>query len=213
MPTAGRAIFAQQPLLDTQRRLAYAPLNADPYYETHATLGQYIAFKHPDTFNELETAVKNLLGGAAGPPEKQAIKTIFDKLKKIVPVRFENQINKLGNGGKDDYEQLIFGKLRFIGICVEDNLSNADRRWWSQTGIVQITTCVQGVATVVVTTEDGHLAAFEIFAPLEPAVWDCATNQLVKQPTPPAERRYHVIGTILTVGVTEVNVLIDTTTT
>lgn len=211
MPLAGRAIFAQQPLIDTQRRLAYAPLNADPYYETNATLGQYIAFKHPDKFKDLNDAVEALLGPTAGPAQKQAVKTILDDLKPIVPVRFEKQIDKIGNGGKDDYEQLIFGKLRFIGICVEDNLSNADRRWWSQTGIIQITTCVQGVATVVVTTETGNLAAFEIFAPLEPAVWDCSTNQLVKKPAAPMGRRYYVIGTILTVGVKEVNVLIDAT--
>ena len=222
LPQIGRAIFAQQPNEDDQKRLAYAPLNAAKYYETSATLGQYISFAYPAEFEELEKLVKAVTGRSATQADKKNVQAFFKKIS--LPHRFAEQVQTLGSRGARDYEALIFDKLVFIGIMVADNLTPADRKWWTQTGVIQITTCVQGLATVAVTTGTSDMAAFEIFSPFDDAVWDCSTNQLVKLTASPApshsweqdealsdSRRFYRIGTIVSAGVTEVNVLIDIT--
>ena len=212
MPMVGRAIFAQQPAEDDQRRLVYAPLNASNYYETSATLGQYILFKYnADKFRELKGLVERVVGPTATRQDKEDIKTFLQRL--ALPARFNEQIETLGNRGERDYTSLIFAGLQFIGIMVTDNLTDADRKWWAQTGVIQITTCVQGLATVAVTTgtaQAPELAAYEIFAPFQPAYWDCARNELV-QPQDPLPDYIKRIGTIVSVGVVEVNILLDTT--
>ena len=212
MPMVGRAIFAQQPAEDDQRRLVYAPLNASNYYETSATLGQYILFKYsPATFADLKVKIDRVVSGSATRQDKEDIKTFLREL--ALPARFNEQIETLGNRGERDYTSLIFAGLQFIGIMVTDNLTDADRKWWAQTGVIQITTCVQGLATVAVTTgtaQAPELAAYEIFAPFQPAYWDCARNELV-QPQDPLPDYIKRIGTIVSVGVVEVNILLDPT--
>jgi len=218
MPMVGRAIFAQQPAEDDQRRLVYAPLNASNYYETSATLGQYILFKYPPAkFAELKVKIDRVVSGSATRQDKEDIKTFFEVLEPPLPARFNEQIETLGNRGERDYTSLIFAGLQFIGIMVTDNLTDADRKWWAQTGVIQITTCVQGLATVAVTAgtaQAPELVAYEIFAPFQPAYWDCARNELVRPPTPladPLPNYIKRIGTIVSVGVVEVNILLDTT--
>lgn len=217
MPLVGRAIFAQRPAEDTQRRLVYAPLNASNYYETSATLGQYIVFKYsPDKFQELEGLVGTVVGPNATRQDKEAVQTFFRRLEPPLPARFNEQIETLGNRGERDYTSLVFADLQFIGVMVTDNLTPADRKWWAQNGIIQITTCVQGLATVAVSTgtaENPDLVAYEVFSPLEPAYWDCARNELAKvaRDAQPSAARFRRIGTIVSVGVVEVNILLDTT--
>ncbi len=217
MPLVGRAIFAQRPAEDIQRRLVYAPLNASNYYETSATLGQYIVFKYsPDVFEELNRLVDTVVGPNATRQDKEAVQTFLRGLDPPLPARFNEQIETLGNRGERDYTSLIFADLQFIGVMVTDNLTPADRKWWAQNGTIQITTCVQGLATVAVSTgtaENPDLVAYEVFSPLEPAYWDCARNELAKvarDALPPAPR-FRRIGTIVSVGVVEVNILLDTT--
>lgn len=222
MPLLGRAIFAQQPNHDDQKRLVYSPLNATEYYENSATLGQYISFAHPGDLKAVEKLVQKVTGTSGTQQDKQNVREALQKLN--LPRRFAEQVEKLGSRGASDYEALIFDKLTFIGIMVSDNLSSADRKWWTQTGVIQITTCVQGLATVAVNTGLTEMAAFEIFKPFDEAIWDCATNQLIKLESDPTESRpwekkeessrparFYRIGTIIAAGVTEVNVLIDIT--
>ena len=203
MPLVGRAIFAQRPAEDIQRRLVYAPLNASNYYETSATLGQYIVFKYdPDVFEELNRLVDTVVGPNATRQDKEAVQTFLRGLAPPLPARFNEQIETLGNRGERDYTSLIFADLQFIGVMVTDNLTPADRKWWAQNGIIQITTCVQGLATVAVSTgtaENPDFVAYEVFSPLEPATGTaperacqgCAGG-CASRPTLPAHRHDRV---------------------
>ena len=211
MPLVGRAIFAQRPAEDIQRqRLVYAPLNASNYYETSATLGQYIVFKYnSDAFEELNRLVDTVVGPNATRQDKEAVQTFLQGLAPPLPARFNEQIETLGNRGERDYTSLIFD-LQFIGVMVTDNLTPADRKWWAQNGIIRSQPACRALPRWPcrpARPRSYDLVAYEVFSPLEPAYWDCARNELVKvarEAARPASR-FQRIGTIVSVGVVEVN--------
>ena len=88
-----------------------------------------------------------------------------------------------------------------------DNLTERDRRWWARRGQLQVTTCVEGLATVRFDPEKNEVLAMDHFVPLTPAVWDIQTNALVRFPKPFDNNRHVVIGIIISTGIREVNIL------
>jgi hypothetical protein len=211
IPAPGHAIFAQMPDGDRGNRLVYTPLDAAVYYEESASLGQFLAREHPGTVRTLT----NLLNGGDH-------RGIFDRVKDMVgnvegpplPARFAPQVAAIGKRGEADIKALLVDPdLLFLGTMVPDNLTARDRRYYANSGTIQITTCVAGVATVAVVpdkTGGQELAAFEVFAPFTPAYWDMVHNRLVPGPVrDPVRDQIRKIGTITAVGVREANVLLD----
>ena len=207
LPAVGHAIFAQMPDEDRGNRLVYTPLDAAVYYDDAASLGQFLATRHPDTVNE----IRDLYDG-------DDRRGIFDRVKGLIrnvnnpalPGRFEPQVEAIGKRGEADIRALLFDpNLLFLGIMVPDNLTERDRRHYADSGTIQITTCVAGVVTVAVAPDrrgGQELAAFELFTPCAPAYWDLVQNRLVGVPANDQTRR---IGLITAVGTREVNVLLD----
>jgi len=207
IPAPGYAIFAQMPDDDEGNRLVYTPLDAAVYYEESASLGQFLARNHSDEVDKISTLLNS-----------NNHRGIFDRVKEMVsgvekpslPARFAPQVEAIGKRGEADIRALLVDpNLLFLGIMVPDNLTVRDRRYYANSGTIQITTCVAGVATVAVVpdkTRGQELAAFELFTPFTPAYWDMVHNRLVPDHI---ENQTRTIGTITAVGVREVNVLLD----
>lgn len=204
LPAVGHAIFAQMPDEDQGNRLVYTPLDAAVYYDDAASLGQFLATRHPDTVNQ----IRDLYDG-------DDRRGIFNRVKDLInvvkpPGRFAPQVEAIGKRGEADIRALLFDpNLLFLGIMVPDNLTERDRRHYADSGTIQITTCVAGVVTVAVAPDKRggqELAAFELFTPCAPAYWDLVQNRLVGLPDNDQTRR---IGLITAVGTREVNVLLD----
>ena len=136
---------------------------------------------------------------------KNALKAIKTK----VPPRYKQRIDEVLKGGLEGYLSLTLGPLIYLGIMVADNLSDVDRDWWGRRGTLQVTTCVSGLATVFFDADADGKRAMDTFTPLSRAWWDLGTNALV--PTRPAgnENKCVYIGTIMSTGVREVNILTD----
>lgn len=207
IPAPGHAIFAQMPDDDAGNRLVYTPLDAAVYYEESASLGQFLARRQPSTAEKISTLLNS-----------DNHRGIFDRVKDLInnvknptllPDRFAPQVKAIGKRGEADIRALLVDpNLLFLGIMVPDNLTVRDRRYYANSGTIQITTCVSGVATVAVVpdkTRGQELAAFELFTPFTPAYWDMVHNRLVPDP---AGDQTRIIGTITAVGVREVNVLL-----
>ena len=205
IPAPGHAIFAQMPDGDAGNRLVHTPLDAAVYYEESASLGQFLARNHSDEVEEISKLFNN------------DNHRIFDRVKDLInrvedpplPARFAPQVEAIGKRGEADIRALLVDpNLLFLGIMVPDNLTVRDRRHYANSGTIQITTCVAGVATVAVVpdrTRGQELAAFELFTPFKPAYWDMVHNRLVPDHK---EDQTRIIGTITAVGVREVNVLL-----
>lgn len=207
LPAVGHAIFAQMPDEDRGNRLVYTPLDAAVYYDDAASLGQFLATRHPGTVNE----IRDLYDGDDRRGIFNRVKDLINAVENpALPGRFGPQVEAIGKRGEADIRALLFDPgLLFLGIMVPDNLTERDRRHYADSGTIQIATCVAGVVTVAVAPDKrgGHeLAAFEVFTPCAPAYWDLAQNRLVAVPTNDQTRR---IGLITAVGTREVNVLLD----
>lgn len=219
LPVPGQAIFAQSMATDTANRLVYAPLATEAGGFSAITLPQYVLkCDNPDGPNgsmveNIRLLVEN--PNNLGNPVKVR-NNVFGWLKGLAgktdcPPDFRPVLNTMENKGKEGLQSLLLGKVRFIGIMVSDNLTNADRSWWALRGQLQVTTCVQGLATVRYDPAVNETLAMDYFTPLTRAVWDLQKNALVRDPgdldSPEMKLRYVGIGTIISTGVREVNIL------
>lgn len=212
LPRPGQAVFAREPAADNENRLVYAPLGsrgANAFFYDSSTLAQYILEHGSGLAGKIRTAV--------GAPRNENINAAYEGLKDLAgnpdtPARFRKRLASIRREGLDGLRSLVLGdQLIYLGVMVADNLSVADREWWSFRGQLQVTTCVEGLATVFYDAESAGKIAADAFTPLTDAVWDLATNSIVESGRDrdgDGERR---IGVIVSAGVREVNILTDVT--
>jgi hypothetical protein len=212
LPRPGQAVFARAPAVDDENRLVYAPLGSrgiNAYFYDSSTLAQYILEHGSDLAVTIRTAV--------GDPSNENINAAYRGLKDLAddpdtPARFRKRLASIRREGLDGLRSLVLGdELIYLGVMLADNLSGADREWWSFRGQLQVTTCVEGLATVFYDAESAGKIAADAFTPLTDAVWDLATNSIVesgRDQDGDAKRR---IGVIVSAGVREVNILTDVT--
>ena len=188
LPVPGQAIFAQSMPDDTANRLVYAPLGTETGTVSAITLPQYVL--KSDTDGSLIKKIDKLLHRPNRLTDVMETRTeIMNALANMAmlpdcPVEFKPILNDMLPHGKEGLQSLLLGKLRFIGVMTSDNLTERDRRWWARRGQLQVTTCVEGLATVRFDPEKNEVLAMDHFVPLTPAVWDIQTNALVRFPKP-----------------------------
>ena len=202
LPRPGQAVFARAPMTDEGNRLVFEPLGSKAYFQDISTLPQYILRENPALAAEIRTAVDT--------PIIDNVKAAYsglEDLRKDAPARFTKRLDTIKQEGIDGLRSLVLGDLVFLGVMVSDNLTSYDREWWSERGQLQLTTCVEGIATVFFDADEAERTAADAFTPLSPAVWDIVANALVPSGEEGSEDR--VIGTILSTGVREVNILTD----
>lgn len=202
LPRPGQAVFARAPMTDEGNRLVFEPLGSKAYFEDLSTLPQYILRKNPDLAEKIRTAVDT--------PNFDNVKMAYSGLKELAkeaPARFTKRLGTIKQEGIDGLRSLVLGDLVFLGVMVNDNLTLADRSWWSERGQLQITTCVEGIVTVFYDADATGRTAADAFVPLSPAVWDLVSNALVESGKEDQNTRR--IGVILSTGVREVNILTD----
>ena len=201
---------------DSANRLVYAPLGTETAGFNVITLPQYV-LKCDDPKDSVVEKIRDLVENQirlGNPVEVR--EDVIKWLKKLAknpdcPDDFRPVLNTMENEGKEGLRSLLLGKVRFIGIMVSDNLTDSDRRYWALRGQLQVTTCVEGLATVRFDPGDDETLAMDYFSPLTRAVWDLQKNALVRDPgdldSPEKKLRYVGIGTIISTGVREVNIL------
>ncbi len=214
MPTVGNAIFAQQVPSDASNRLFYSPLgtnvDGNPKF---ITLAQYVAVE--DKTSTIYNEIRRVLENPGGHKVRSQIQKIYSEVDTMLEpeeaAHFRGEFEQIKRNGKEGLERLLLGNLKYIGIMVRDNLTEIDREWWAIRGKLQITTCVEGLATVRFDPEKAGKLAMDYFTPLSPAYWDIVKNVLVKvsDDEDPREnpQRYKKIGTIISTGVREINIL------
>lgn len=211
LPRPGQAIFARAPAIDDGNRLVYAPLGSrgiSAYFYDISTLEQYILQNDPGLADKIRTAV--------GAPSNENVKAAHRGLDMLAedsdtPARFRKRLASIRKEGLDGLRSLVLGELIYLGVMVADNLSVADREWWSARGQLQVTTCVEGLATVFYDAESAGRIAADAFTPLTDAVWDIATNSIVESGRDRGGDAEKKIGVIVSAGVREVNILTDVT--
>tara|TARA_Y100000593_G_scaffold73712_1_gene135481 strand:+ start:421 stop:1149 length:729 start_codon:yes stop_codon:yes gene_type:complete len=211
LPVLGQAIFAQSVPDDTANRLVYAPLGTESNAFGAITLPQYVSKADED--GSLIADITRLiytpheLDDVVGTRDGIMAKLAGLCSRPDCPAEFKPVLTSMLSRGKEGLQSLLLGKLRFIGIMLLDNLSERDRRWWARRGQLQVTTCVEGLATVRFDPEKNEVLAMDHFVPLTPAVWDIQTNALVRYTRTFDSNRHVVIGIIISTGVREVNIL------
>lgn len=196
VPAMGAAIFGSRPASDPFNRLVYIPAGDTEYAKTQAGLAEFI-HATPGASNEIKKAGSNFA----------KIKQVLEELTKAAPDHIRQEVTDLSSGAtREKLKNLHLERERFLGISVADNMTELARSRWTQNGVIQITTCVKGIARVEYEAPPGSPLAFDVFVPFTAAYWSMLLNALVPENYPGDVRK---IGTIITAEADHVLIYVD----